>query len=262
MNGKAIAAAKRIYDDCGIVDPMQLPLETVINSRNIIIKEEEIEGADGRILMNEDSGIITINSKISIPTKKRFILAHELGHFELHRNKQKGFNDTDETLNHWYHHSYSTEEIEANEFAAEYLMPSDIFRHECEGKSFNHEVIGYLANRFQVSKTAAILKFVKTNNGNHPVFVVCCQNNKMKWFKRSDDFYHYSLFDSNLEPPTGTVAYEVFQKGIGYYGEEGTQQIWKSDWFKMKDDEPDSEFFEYCLFVKSYNYMISVIWEK
>jgi hypothetical protein len=113
-----------------------------------------------------------------------------------------------------------------------------------------------------VSKTAAILKFVKKDNGNHPIFVVCCQDNKMKWFKKSDDFYHYSLFESNLPPPPGSVSHEVFEKGIAYYGEESTQPIWKSDWFVMKDDEPESAFFEYCLFVKSFNYMISVIWER
>ncbi|MGB4774581.1 MAG: hypothetical protein WBP45_05385, partial [Daejeonella sp.] len=64
-------------------------------------------------------------------------------------------------------------------------------------------------------------------------------------------------------PPTGSVAYEVFTKGKTYYGDESKQDIWKSDWFQMKnDDEPDSRFFEYCLHAKSYNYTISVIWEK
>ncbi len=212
--------------------------------------------------MKENSGIITIDSGIEAHTKKRFVLAHELGHFELHLHHKTGFNDGDETLNHWYQENNSREEVEANEFAAEYLMPTELFRSECEGKPFSHKVIEHLANRFQVSKTAAILKFVKNNNGNHSVFVVCCQDNKMKWFERSDDFRYYSLFKSKLPPPTGTVAYEVSQKGISYYGEEAEQPIWKSDWFKMRDDEPDSEFFEYCLFVKSYNYMISIIWER
>jgi len=262
MSNKPLVAVKRIYEECGMDDPLEIPIETVIISRNIIIKEEHVEGADGRIVMNQNSGIITINSRIDIPSKIRFILAHELGHFELHRHQQEGFNDGDETLNHWYQDKNSSEEIEANEFAAEYLMPTPLYRSECEGKPFSPEVIQNLANRFQVSKTAAILKFVKKNNGNHPVFVVCCQNNKMKWFKRSDDFYYYSLFESNLPPPSGTVAYEVFQKGINYYGEDAAQPIWKSDWFTMKDDEPEKEFFEYCLFVKSYNYMLSVIWEK
>lgn len=259
---KAIAAVKRLYDECGITDPLEIPIEVIINSKNIFIKEEEIEGADGRILMKENSGIITLNSAINFLPKKRFVLAHELGHFELHRHLKKGFSDNDETLNHSSQPYFSEEEIEANEFAAEFLMPTELFFNECNRKVFNHKVIEHLANRFQVSKTAAILKFVKKDNGNHPVFVVCCQDNKMKWFKKSDDWRYYSQFKRGLSPPTGSVAYEVFKKGISYYGEEASQQIWKSDWFEMKDDEEESKFYEYCLFVPSLNYMISVIWEK
>jgi Zn-dependent peptidase ImmA (M78 family) len=259
---KAISAVKQIYDECGITDPLQLPIEVIINSKNIIIKEEQIDGAEGRILMNENSGIITVNSSIDYLPKKRFILAHELGHFELHRHIKKGFSDNDETLNHAYQINFNAEEVEANEFAAEFLMPTNLFYSECKGKVFNHKVIEHLANRFQVSKTAAILKFVKKNNGNHPVFIVCCQDNKMKWFKKSDDWRYYSLFNRGLPPPPGTVADEVFRKGISYYGEEASQQIWKCDWFNMKDDEVNSKFYEYCLFVPSLNYMISVIWEK
>jgi hypothetical protein len=51
----------------------------------------------------------------------------------------------------------------------------------------------------------------------------------------------YSLFNRGLPPPPGTVADEVFRKGISYYGEEASQQIWKSDWFNMKDDEVNSK---------------------
>lgn len=259
---KAMAAVKQIYHECGIADPLEMTLETIISSKNILIKEEVIDGADGRILMKDNSGIITLNSAIDFYPKKRFILAHELGHFELHRNLKKGFCDNDETLNHSYQNNFSSEEVEANEFAAEFLMPTELFSKECRGQVFSHKVIEYLANRFQVSKTAAILKFIKKDNGNHPVFVVCCQNNKMKWFKKSDDWRYYSLFNRGLPPPPGTVAEEVFNKGISYYGEEASQQIWRCDWFVMNDGDENSKFFEYCLFVPSLNYMISVIWEK
>jgi Zn-dependent peptidase ImmA (M78 family) len=259
---KAVLAVNKVFEECGITDPLQLPLEVIINSKNIIIKEEVIDGADGRILMKDNSGVITLNSNINFPVKKRFILAHELGHFELHRHSKKGYCDDDETLNHWYSQSNSQEETEANEFASEFLMPQALFSKECQGNVFNHKTIEYLANRFNVGKTAAILKFVKKDNGNHPIFVICCQDNKMKWFKKSYDWRYFSLFQRGFAPPSSTVAAEVFHKGMQYYGDEKTQQIWKSDWFVMKDDENDMQFFEYCLYVSSYNYMISVIWEK
>jgi Zn-dependent peptidase ImmA (M78 family) len=80
---KAVAAVQKLYHECGLTEPLELPIETIIKSKNILIKEEEIDGADGRILMKENSGIITVNSNISFYPRKRFILAHELGHYDL-----------------------------------------------------------------------------------------------------------------------------------------------------------------------------------
>ncbi|MCA0447329.1 MAG: ImmA/IrrE family metallo-endopeptidase [Bacteroidetes bacterium] len=259
---KVISAVKKVYSDCGISNPLQLPLEVIIESKNIIIKEERIDGADGRILMTKNSGVITLNASIDFPPRKRFILAHELGHFELHRLIQPVFSDNDETLNHSQQPNFNPVEAEANDFAAEFLMPTDLFHAECKGKKFDHNVIEHLANTFQVSKTAAILKFLKKDNGNHPVFVVCCQDNKMKWFKKTEDWLYFSRFQKGLPPPSGTVANEVFKKGFSYYASEAIQPIWKSDWFELKEREIDKEFFEYCLFVPSFNYLLSVIWEK
>jgi Zn-dependent peptidase ImmA (M78 family) len=255
----AIAAVKRVYEECGITHPLDLSLETILNSKSILLKDEPMDGADGRIIMNERNAVITINSNIGFETKKRFAIAHELGHFELHKNIRKVYNDTQATFDQWYQSSFGNEETEANEFASEFLMPTPLFAKECHKKKFGPDVIDHLAKTFQVSKTATVLKFVKA--GNHPVFVVCCQDNKMKWWKKSDDFYYYSLFERDAAPPTGTVAYENYKRGQGYNGNEKKQQIWKSDWFKVPEDKPDSKFYEYCLYVPSYNYSLSILWE-
>lgn len=252
-------AAQRILDECGVTEPLQLTLEVILNSKNLLIKEEEIEGADGRIVMNENGGIVTINSGITVPAKKLFVMAHELGHFELHRSKSKLFSDDDDTLNRWYEKNLSSEETEANEFAAELLMPSDVFYNECKGKKFNPAIIEHLADRFQVSKTAAILRFVK--QGNHPVCVVYCKANRMKWWKKSDDFRYFLNFGSNQEPPANSVARELFTTSNRYYGDEQQQTIWKSTWFELRRDERDTTFYEFCLYARSYNYTLSILWE-
>lgn len=101
----------------------------------------------------------------------------------MHLYKKNGFTDNDETQNHSSQPFLSQEDVEANEFAAEFLMPTEMFAKECKGKVFNHKVIEHLAAKFEVSKTAAILKLVKKGNDNHPIFVLCCQDNKMKWLK-------------------------------------------------------------------------------
>jgi hypothetical protein len=84
----------------------------------------------------------------------------------------------------------------------------------------------------------------------------------MKWWKTSEGFLYFLEFERDKPPPTGSVAYELFTSTKMYTGDELKQQIWKSDWFRMKSyNEADTKFFEYCLFVRSYNFALSIIWE-
>lgn len=252
-------AAKKVLDECGLDDPTEVPLPYIIFGRKAFYDEVPMSGKEGEIVSVAGRSIITVNAAIQYETKKRFAAAHELGHYEMHKNIRPIFSDTEEDLMSWYRGG--EHEVEANEFAAEFLMPSEIFHKECERKKFDPRVIEHLANRFQVSKTAAILKFVK--RGNHPVFVVFCKDGKLKWWKKSEDFRHFFPFEYGAPPPSGSVAYEIISGKRAYFGDESKQDIWKSDWFQMwNDDERDSRFFEYCLYVRSYNYTLSVIWEK
>jgi len=255
---KSEIAARKVFEECGLDFPTELPISQIILGRKAFYDEQPLSGKEGEIISVDGKSIITVNSNISFPTKKRFVAAHELGHHEMHKGLFPIISDTEYDLLSWYHGG--PHEIEANEFAAEFLMPSELFYDEVKRRKFGPEVIDYLSTKFQVSKTAAVLRFVK--RGNYPVFVVCCRDNKMKWFKKSDDWWHYSLFEKDQPPPFGTVAYEVFTKGTHYRKEELKQDIWKFDWFKPKnDDDPDKRFYEYCLFVPAYNYSLSVIWE-
>jgi Zn-dependent peptidase ImmA (M78 family) len=251
--------AKKVLDECGLNDPTEEPIPVIIRGRKAFYEEVPLNGKEGEIVSVGSRSIITVNSDIQFETKKRFAAAHEMGHYEMHRHIKPVFSDTEEDLLSWYRGG--PHELEANEFAAEFLMPTDIFHKECERKKFEPKVIIHLSDRFQVSKSATILRFVK--RGNHPVFVMYCKDGKMKWWKKSEDFYHFSVYEYDAPPPSGTVAYEMFSGKKTYSGDEAKQDIWKSDWFHMRSDrEQDTRFYEYCLFARSFNYTLSVIWEK
>ena len=80
---------------------------------------------------------------------------------------------------------------------------------------------------------------------------IYCKDNKMKWWKKSEDFYHFSLFEYDAPPPTGSVANEIFSGKKAYARDEAKQDVFNSGWFKMKDEnENDSRFFEFCLYAK------------
>lgn len=250
-------AAQKVLNECGLCDPTDIGMKTIILGRRAFYNEQPMIGKDGDIVSFGSRSIITINSNITFDTRKRFAAAHELGHYEMHRNLRPVFLDTEYDLLNWYRGG--PHEIEANEFAAELLMPSFVFHGECKGK-FEPKMIDHLAARFQVSKTAAILKFVQ--RGTYPAFAVFCRKNQMKWWKKSHDCYNFLAFKKDAPPPPNTVAAEVFAGKKSYTGDEAKQDIWKSDWFEMKEKERDTAFFEYCMVIPSMNSTLSLIWQK
>lgn len=98
---------------------------------------------------------ININS-YDPPNRKRFTLAHEIGHFIYHRNLIGDGLDDDKayrsTHSGRYHNTQigPKQETEANRFAAQLLMPSALIA-ELESEGLTSEQI---AKRLKVSKQA------------------------------------------------------------------------------------------------------------
>ena len=85
--------------------------------------------------------------------RRRFTVAHEIGHFLLHRDKI-GSSLTDDGL---YRSNLSTlEEIEANRLAADILMPGELVRDYV--RKYGNENTSLLASIFKVSESAMIIR--------------------------------------------------------------------------------------------------------
>ena len=100
----------------------------------------------GKFEYKNNVPICTIRSTDSI-LRQRFTIAHELGHYVL----QHGDSFRDNTKN-FSLHNYDPKERDANQFAAEILMPK-IAVDYCIEKQ-NVKTISSLAEIFQVSTTA------------------------------------------------------------------------------------------------------------
>lgn len=92
--------------------------------------------------------------------RNRFSIAHELGHLFMHMGyiiDEELWKDTDDYKDSvYYRYGHTVEEHEANEFAAAFLMPKDIFieiaEKHYEGGTYNLQPI---ADFFKVSIEAA-----------------------------------------------------------------------------------------------------------
>ena len=111
---------------------------------------------DAYIQKNGDSFVIVLDQSKS-RTRQRFSIAHEIGHLLIHLNytNRKIWNTLNDVDTRIYRYGYDQFEKEANEFAAELLMPENEFYSYVERFS-NDEYFDLksFANYFDVSKDA------------------------------------------------------------------------------------------------------------
>ncbi|WP_134385243.1 ImmA/IrrE family metallo-endopeptidase [Flavobacterium psychrophilum] len=124
----------------------------------INLKEEVLsDDVSGFFVMTDTGSIITYN-KNNGTERKRFTIAHELGHFILHSKEQPIFIDKTPSVM-FRNNSSSTgedfKEREANAFAASLLMPKKLIEEEILNAPNDFDkAISYLATTFKVSQQA------------------------------------------------------------------------------------------------------------
>ena len=255
---RGASQARRVLEECGLLDdPLEVSCEDIALSRGITdIQAVKIDGAQGRIMIDGDEAIISYDQNISHKGKKKFIVAHELGHFELHRNLFDNQIHTDDarSLSEWY--SKGVHEKEANQFAAELLMPSHLFIEQVSGKVFNFDLIKAVANSFETSITAALIRYRIL--GDFPVAIIFCNNNKVEWSSFSDDFL-LQYVPKGMIVPKNSVAKDF------YDGEElplEPEPIDPIDWFVEDfnvEKYMDINFYEQCIQIGKSG-VLSCIW--
>ena len=92
--------------------------------------------------------------------RRRFTVAHELGHFVLHRSAQPLFNCDKESV-HSGIDTLKKIEREADDFASNLLMPGDILHKRIDGKRIDFHLLGDLAKEFGVSLEAMCIRLIK-----------------------------------------------------------------------------------------------------
>lgn len=264
--------AQRLLSDLGLDDIIDIPIKVFasglyeIMSLDVIVIEESLINCDGKIIFGKSKVIIKVNADIQFEGRKRFVIAHEIGHLIMHRHLQITddvpfnfdiFTGMENTL------KMGNQEMEANEFASELLMPRKLFISEVQKfKKFSPLMIKKLAEKFKTSLTATIFKYIEVNL--HPICVINIVNGKVKYWKKSADMRVKLCDYISLAPPIDSVALEYLDNNYEYlYSfEDEPQLISKSTWFELNEfDNEDTDFYEFCVPTKEYKTILSIIWE-
>ena len=129
--------AQQLLEDCGLDEITNIEIGLLVAWLDAILIEEELTNCDGKIIPGKNKVIIKVRSSIQFEQRKRFVIAHEIGHLILHRNIQlhddifSNFNIFEGMENALKN---GKQELEANEFASELLMPQKLFLQEAKGE--------------------------------------------------------------------------------------------------------------------------------
>ena len=155
---------EQILDNAKINEP-PIAIERVAKELKLQVRFEPFEGdLSGCIVRHGNHARVGINS-LHHENRQRFTLAHEIGHFLLHKGEQVfvdhafrvNLRGTDAGK------AENPEEIEANLFAAELLMPERFLDKDLKGKKLDiesDELIRELSDRYRVSSQALTYRLV------------------------------------------------------------------------------------------------------
>ncbi len=253
---ESVRAARSFIDDFGISDPREIDLEAIAMSRNVLVFDSYLKGCEARLVRVRDGGVIRLRNGIYPEGRRRFALAHELGHWELHAAESQGHFCSEVDIREYIG---SDLEVEANRFAAELLMPTRLFRPYCEGVDPDIALVKELAAIFRSSNTAAAVRFVE--ECNEYCVVVFSVHGEVQWWRdalggRGVDHRKFWL-TRRQELREGTGAWECLQ---GKVSSGPMREVDPSLWLSFSADVSSISVREQSVRLGSHPIIMTLLW--
>jgi hypothetical protein len=151
-------AASKIIDKYGITSSEHIRLRDIAFREGAFVIEEPVARATASLVKSKNGATIRI-SPFDRPERKRFSIAHELGHLKLNHVEgklQKACTEKD--MRSWYKKSIETE---ANYFASELILPTTLIGRMCDVEEVDFEpvknVLSYIRRRGKFFGLAKVL---------------------------------------------------------------------------------------------------------
>jgi hypothetical protein len=185
-----VLQARALLDRLHVESPSEILVEEMACSQGAMVVWKPLKGADGRLLRLGRRAVIRVRDDIPELGRRRFVIAHELGHLLLaHRTDLLKVCDERDLLE--WGKAQRWAENDANEFAAELLMPERFFRPRCQIGDPSLAVIEQLAGEFQTSLTATAVRYVEGSSDR--CAIVVSRDGQIRWNRCSESFPYWCL---------------------------------------------------------------------
>jgi Zn-dependent peptidase ImmA (M78 family) len=159
----ARTAAEKLIERLG-VETAPVDVESIASMLDLGVVTEDLGSEISGLLVSRDGSASIAVRRADHPNRRRFTIAHEIGHFVLrHHTQGSELVHADRHEQVIYRSPRASEgldpiEVQANQFAASLLMPAKLVREHVERrqKPLSEGDVKALANEFKVSEQAMI----------------------------------------------------------------------------------------------------------
>lgn len=246
-------AARSLISSLAIRSPDEIDVAAIAWTRKALVRESSLSGMDARLVRVNGRSVITVRDTIAEPGKKRFAIAHELGHLELHHSTQFDL-CTGKDLVYFYKH-VRPEETEASLFAVELLMPEHFFQPRLLKRPPSMRLVEELAAAFHTTLTATTLRYVELCGER--CAIAFSENRAVKWSSVSEDFGF--RIESGHRLTSDTYAGDLF---AGKSEVPGMKSAPASAWVSGNRLKRGACIYEDSLALPRYEAVLSLLWIK
>ena len=242
---KWVRQVHQVPDDC------PLDLERLVGLCGGLVKELDLVGCSGVLLPIDGLfGIAVRQSDARV--RKRFTVAHELGHFCIPTHNRRAIRCVSPELSR--DDSARGAEREASEFAAELLMPRKLVQPLVTTGAIDLLRALDVAATFHVSRLSAALRVCEITRER--AAVVYFQDGRITWAYRFG--MPYGLPPTGASPPGNSVAYDVL---CGQEGSLKAQEVDAGAWLPFARPDPSwGELLESSTRSDDSNDIVTVLW--
>lgn len=174
---------KRFGVDCG------KRLNEIAGELGLEVRYREAESYEGALLRVPGSrmGYVVLNSRIKEESRRRFTLAHEIGHHVLPGQQELSMPCIAGRIENWQR-ALDPAERAANRFAAEILMPLVAIRQWVESEP-SMEAIQSIAAACETSLSSSSVRLMTLTA--YPAAVVWSQEGRARWYTPSASFVRW-----------------------------------------------------------------------
>lgn len=195
----AIDPAERLLKSLGVTEPHEIELEDIAFDQGAEVRYCDLSGCEADILGYRDKAIISIDRNRG-NARKRFSIAHELGHWHHHRSKKLQCRVEEYLPKH-----KQLVERQANRYAASLLMPHYLVMPRArDHKKLTFKAIEHFATEFRTSLSATAIRLVEADIW--PCMLISHSQKGRKWFTQAPMFHRRWFPKCDLDPESSAFG--------------------------------------------------------